>query len=137
MPHTGLIEENLSPGEEALFRVKLHIQGGWSRLEGGETEDAIAVFYDAFVSAMWRFFVSDELRTSLDIHQADDLAEDKTLFEILKRTGIIDASFSQSDFDYFSELIDDVLEERTIVLDVNQFRVKFENVMHQLGALPL
>ena len=136
MPHTGLIEDNLSPGDEALLRVKLHVQSGWDRLEKGEIADAIAVFYDAFVSAMWRYFISDELRTSLVIYEEDDLAEDRSLFEILKRTRIIDASFTKTDFDYFSDLLDDVLEDRSVHLDVNTFQDKFENVMHQLGALP-
>jgi hypothetical protein len=105
-------------------------------LKKGEIADAIAALYDAFVSAMWRYFVSDELRTSLDISQEDDFAEDRTLFEILKRNGIIDATFSQSDFDYIADLLDDVLEDRAITFDDNKFRVKFDNVMHQLGALP-
>jgi hypothetical protein len=137
VPHTGFIEENLSPGDEAKARARLHIQGGWDRFETGEIADAIAAFYDAFVSAMWRYFVSDEFKTSLDISQEDNLADDQTLFEILKRSEIIDTSFTQSDYDFITDLLDDALEDRDIIFDDNKFRIKFENVMHQLGILPL
>ncbi|MHA2071694.1 MAG: hypothetical protein ACW985_07905, partial [Candidatus Thorarchaeota archaeon] len=109
--------KGLSSGDEALSRAKLHILGGMDRLERGEIADAIAAFYDAFASAMWRYFVSDELRASLIIYKKDYLARDRTLFEVLKRSGIIDTSFSQSDFDYIDGLLNDVLEERTVNFD--------------------
>ncbi|NHJ12492.1 MAG: hypothetical protein EAX95_02395 [Candidatus Thorarchaeota archaeon] len=83
MPHAGLIASTLSKEDELLLRAQLHVRGGRIRLSKGNYIDALAAFYDAFVSAMLRYAYSSVLSRKLNVRKNDDMAEDLSLFRAL------------------------------------------------------
>ena len=136
MPHFGLIDDSLVQAEASLLRARLHIRGGLIRLSEGRLEDGVAAFYDALVYAMLTHFDSQELRNNLSIHKDDDLNDDRTLFLILKRSGVIDSSVDISDFDYLYRKMDEAIEDELIEFDAHQFMHRFNRIMVTLGTIP-
>ena len=136
MPHFGLIDESLQQADASLLRARLHVRGGQIRLSEGRKEDGVAALYDAMVHAMLRFLDSDELKRNLQIADDDNLNDDRTLFTILKKSGVIDSSLEVEDFDYLYQKMDDAIEDTLTDFDEHQFMFRFNRIMTALGVIP-
>jgi hypothetical protein len=136
MPHFGLIDDSLQKAEASLLRARLHVRGGKIRLSQGRTEDGVAALYDAMVHAMFRFFDSSESRRSLQISLDDDLNDDRVLFLILQKSGIIGKSIDIADFDYICQKMDESIEGKLIDFDEGLFMSRFNRIMTDLQAIP-
>ena len=109
MPHFGLMnEEVLGPVAGPLMRAKLHIRGGRRRLREGKISAGIVTFYDALVFAMKWYIAQADKRKLLCITEKDDLTDDRTMFEVLRRSGVIDGTL---DFEAFDKVVEQALEE--------------------------
>ena len=134
MPHFGLMDENaLGPEAGPLQRARLHIRGGKRRLRQGKISIGLITLYDAVVSALQWYVASPERRKPLFIEERDDLRDDKTVFAILKRSGVIDGTF---DYDKFTTLIDASLEREMSGYDYSDMLKSVESLMTQLGVMP-
>lgn len=133
MPHAGLMnEEALGPEAGPLQRARLHIRGGKRRLRQGKISAGIVTLYDAFLSAMKWYIASQDRRTGLMHLEGEDLSDDKTLFSVLERSGIVRA------FDYtaFDALVDRALEGEMPGFDYSQILAAVESAMTSLGVMP-
>ena len=134
MPHAGLMDEKeLGPELGPLQRARLHIRGGRRRLRQGKTAAAIATLYDALDAAMLWYFASPQRAAKLRIERGEDLNDDRTMFRILVRSGVLDGSF---DFDDFDRLMERALEEELPGYDARAVLAGLEDVMTRLGVMP-
>ncbi len=134
MPHAGLMDEKaLGPEEGPLQRARLHVRGGRRRLSQGKVAAGIVTLYDAVCAAMEWYFASEARRSGLIIREDDDLRNDKTLYEILIRSGVLDGAF---DYRSFNELVEKVLYTDDAVCDYEEVLKGIESVMTQLGVMP-
>ncbi len=134
MPHAGLMDEKaLGPEEGPLQRARLHIRGGRRRLRQGKIPAGIITLYDAISAALEWYFASQERRSGLIIRENDDLREDRTLYEILTRSGVLDGAF---DYTKFNELVEDVLYRERAACDHEEVLRGIESVMIRLGVMP-
>ncbi len=133
MPHFGLIDESLGPEEYALQRARLHIRGGKRRLRQGKISAGIITLYDAAVFAFDWYIASPERRSKLRIAEGEDLKDDNTIYEILKRSGVIDMSF---DYEIFNKLVEKSLEHEMPDYDYRDILKNFESLMTRLGVMP-
>jgi len=133
MPHAGLIDErSLGPERGLLMRARLHIRGGKRRLRQAKIADGIAALYDAVVSSM-RWYVVSNPRLELNVLPGEDLQNDADLYRALVRSGVLDGAF---DFDEFDRLLDASLEGKTPDLDRQALLNGIESVMARLGIMP-
>lgn len=134
MPHFGLMDEAaLGPVEGPLMRAKLHIRGGKRRLRQGKLAYGIITLYDALISAMQWYVASPERREQLRINESDNMNNDKTLFNILSRSGVIDGTF---DYEAFDRLVESALYDSMSGFDYKEMLKSYEAVMTQLGVMP-
>jgi len=134
MPHAGLMDEGeLGPEEGLLQRARLHIRGGRRRLRQGKVAAAFVTLYDALIAAMEWYFTSPERKGRLIIRNDDNLKDDKVLYKILVRSGVLDGEF---DYVTFDNLIEDVIHEKTVEFDYGSLKKEIESVMIQLGVMP-
>lgn len=134
MPHAGLMDERaLGPEEGPLQRARLHIRGGKRRLRQGKISAGMVTLYDAVCAALEWYFASPERRKGLLIRDDDDLRNDKTLYEILTRSGVLDGVF---DYGAFNELIEKILYTDFMDFEYERFLEGIESVMTQLGVMP-
>ncbi len=133
MPHFGLIDESLDPEEYALQRARFHIRGGKRRLRQGKISVGLITLYDAVVSALEWYIASPERRSGLQIAEGDNLKDDKSVFEILKRSGVIDRSF---DYDLLNTLVEKSLEQEMPDYDYRDILEYVESLMTCLGVMP-
>ncbi len=134
MPHAGLMDERaLGPEEGPLQRARLHIRGGKRRLRQGKISAGMVTLYDAVCAALEWYFASPERRKGLLIRDDDDLRNDKTLYEILIRSGVLDGVF---DYSAFNELIEKILYTDLADFEYERFLEGIESVMIQLGVMP-
>jgi hypothetical protein len=134
MPHAGLMDERLlGPERGPLQRARLHIRGGKRRLRQGKTAAGIVTLYDALDAALLWYFSGPERRSALSISPGEDLNDDRTMFGILIRSGVLDGSF---DFDAFDRLTERALEEELPGYDVRGVLAGLEDVMTRLGVMP-
>jgi len=133
MPHFGLIDDSLGPEEYALQRSRLHIRSGKRRLRQGKISAGIVTLYDAAVFALDWYIASPERRSKLRIAEGEDLKDDNTVYEILKRSGVIGSSF---DYEVFNKLVEKSLEQEMPDYDYRGFLENFESLMIRLGVMP-
>lgn len=134
MPHAGLMDADaLGPEAAALQQAKLHIRGGKRRLRQGKIAAGIVTLYDALVSAMQWHVYSPERRAKLFIKEHDDLNNDKTVYEVLVRSGVLDGTF---DYDAFDAVVERALHSEMSDYDYTDMLRDFESVMIQLGVMP-
>ena len=134
MPHFGLMDEAaLGPVKGPLMRAKLHIRGGRRRLRQGKISLGIITLYDALISAMQWYVASPEHIEDLRIDEGDNVNDDKTLFDILLRSGVVDGSF---DYGAFDRLAEDALYDSMSGFDYKDMLESYEAVMTQLGVMP-
>jgi hypothetical protein len=136
MPHFGLVDDTLQQEEASLLRARLHVRGVRIRLSEGRKEDGVAALYDAMLSAMLTFFDSKESRTKLQIDNEVDFNDDRALFIILQKSGIIHPSISLEDFDYLYQKMDEAIEEELTDFDEEQLISGFERIMTNLEVIP-
>jgi len=133
MPHAGLMDERAFGPEGSLQRARLHIRGGKRRLRQGKLSAGIVTLYDAVSAAMEWYVSSPERRKELDIREGDDLNDEKILYDILLRSGVLDGSF---DYRAFDGLIQKVLYEDEVGLDYEKSLEEIESFMTRLGVMP-
>ncbi len=134
MPHAGLMDSDaLGPEAAALQRAKLHIRGGRRRLRQGKISSGLLTLYDALNAAMEWYIASPERRNALKIEKDDDMRDDRTIFEVLTRSGILDGKFN---YEAFDRLIDKALYEDMPDYDYKEILNGIESAMTQLGVMP-
>jgi len=134
MPHFGLMDEYaLGPVEGPLMRAKLHIRGGRRRLRQGKISLGIITFYDAMISAM-QWYISDPSHKKMfKVNNNEDTNDDRIVYKILTRSGVLDGSF---DYDAFNELAEKALYQDMSAYDYTGLLKGIESVMTQLGVMP-
>ncbi|MCL5023348.1 MAG: hypothetical protein M1497_08300 [Nitrospirae bacterium] len=134
MPHAGLMDVNaLGPEAGSLQRARLHIRGGRRRLRQGKIPEGLVTLYDAMNAALEWYFASPERRRGLLIKEKDNLKDEKVLFEILTRSGVLDGTFDYREFD---ELVERVIYTDSADFDYERVLEGIEAVMVQLGVMP-
>ena len=134
MPHAGLMKaDELGPEAAALQQARLHIRGGKRRLRQGKISAGIVTLYDALISATEWFLLSPERRTALLITADDDLGNDKTVFDVLVRSGVIGREF---DYEAFDRVVEKALHENLPDYNYSALLEGIESVMMQLGVMP-
>jgi hypothetical protein len=134
MPHFGLMDEGvLGPVEGPFQRARLHIRGGKRRLRQGKISAGIVTLYDALLAAMESFVNSPEHKVSLVIKQGDDLKDERTVYAVLVRSGVLDGTF---EFETFERLMEKALNEEMHGYDYRDILQGIERVMTQLGVMP-
>lgn len=134
MPHAGLMDEKaLDPEIGLLLRARLHIRGGRRRLRQGKTAAGIVTLYDALLAALEWYVNSPSRREDLVIEEGDDLCNERDLFSLLSRSGIVTAPF---DFAAFDGLVERALSGELPGYDYTAMLSSFEQVMVQLGVMP-
>jgi hypothetical protein len=126
-------ERRLGPVEGPLMRARLHIRGGKRRLRQGKTAAGVVTLADALNGALLWYFAVPERRAGLDIRPDDDLNDDRILYRVLVRSGVLDGSF---DYDAFDRLVDRALEQELPGYDHRELLAGFERVMAVLGVMP-
>jgi hypothetical protein len=126
-------EKAMGPEEGPLQRARLHIRGAKRRLRQGKISAGIVTLYDAVCAALEWYAASPERRKGLVINRDDDLRDDKTLFEILTRSGVLDGTFDYLAFDALAEA---ALNTELTDLDYEATVQGIESVMAQLGVMP-
>jgi hypothetical protein len=134
MPHFGLMNEDaLGPVEGPLMRAKLHIRCGFRRLRQGKISLAFLTLYDALISAMNWYIASPDRKKALQISKNDNLKDDKTIFAVLTRSGVLDGTF---DYESFDNLVSQALKKELPPGDYNEVVKGIETVMTQLSVMP-
>jgi len=134
MPHFGLMDENaLGPEKAAFQRARLHIRAGRRRLRQGKISAGILTLYDAVVFGMEWYAAASERRAGLKIIEGEDLRQDKVLYPVLVRSGILDGQF---DYPAFDSLVDYASNNEMPDYDYRELLVSIESIMTQLGIMP-
>jgi hypothetical protein len=133
MPHAGLMDEMaLGPVEGPRQRARLHIRGGRRRLRQGKISAGIVTLYDALLAAM-QSYAAFPGKKRLDIRAGEDINNDKVLYAVLVRSGILDGGF---DFAAFDRIAERALGEEMPGYDYHPLLPGIESVMTQLGVMP-
>lgn len=135
MPHFGLMntEDSFKTEEGALLRARLHIRAGRRRLRQGKIASGIVTLYDALLFAMESYIMSPERRKKLDAREDEDLKNDKTLYTVLTRSGVLDGKL---DYIAFDKVVEDQTSEEMPGYDYAWILEGVESVMTQLGVMP-
>lgn len=134
MPHAGLMDErSMEPEEGLLLRCKLHIRGGKRRLRQGKIAAGVVTIYDAMTAALEWYVISPERKKRLKVMDGEDLNNDRTSYEILVRSKIVDGSF---DYDAFNGVVERALHEEMPDYDYTRLMNGIEDIMTQLGVMP-
>ncbi|MDA8388438.1 MAG: hypothetical protein M0Z58_07260 [Nitrospiraceae bacterium] len=134
MPHFGLIDEDaLGPVEGPLMRAKLHIRSGRRRFERGMLKDGIIIFFDALSQAMQWYIAEPDRRRRLKLAAGDNLLDDRNLYAVLVRSGVLDGAL---DFERIDALVMMALGETALDFDWRNFMAGLEHVFTQLGVMP-
>lgn len=134
MPHAGLMNErNLGPVEGPFQRARLHIRGGKRRLRQGKTAAGIVTLYDALLAAMEWYMSAPEHQSVLAAGRDVDLKNDRNVYALLVRYGVLDGKF---DFAGFDELTETALNGEMPSYDYRELLAGIESVMTQLGVMP-
>lgn len=135
MPHFGLMntEDSFKSEEGALLRARLHIRAGRRRLRQGKISSGIVTLYDALLFAMDWYIFSSERKQRLLIKEGEDLKNDKTLYALLVRSGVLDGSF---DYAAFDKVVESEAMDEMPGYDYKWILEGVESVMTQLGVMP-
>lgn len=133
MPHFGLMDADaLGPENAALQRARLHIRGGNRRLRQGKISAGIVTLYDALSAAMEWYIAAPERRKTLDIRPGENLNDERSLYSILTRSGVIRTRFP---YDKFDALVDRASEEMP-GYDYRWITAGVDSIMTELGVMP-
>jgi hypothetical protein len=134
VPHFGLMDEDVLGPEAGPFqRARLHIRAGRRRLRQGKISAGIVTLYDAMLSAFRWYVASRERKKALDIREGDDLTDDKDVFAVLIRSGVLDGKFDYAEFD---SLVEKAMNNEMPGYDYSVVLKGVEDVLTQLGILP-
>jgi hypothetical protein len=134
MPHFGLMNESaLGPVEGPLMRAKLHLRGGRRRLREGKIPAGIITLYDVLSAAMEWYIAVPKRRETLTVMDGEDLNDDRTVYQVLRRSGVLDGSF---DYDAFDRLTVRALDDESPACDYDEVLKKIESILTQLGVMP-
>jgi hypothetical protein len=126
-------ERVLGPVEGPFQRARLHIRGGKRRLREEKISAGIVTLYDALLAAMESYVNSPEHEESLVIKQGDDLTDERMVYSVLVRSGVLDGAF---EFETFEKLTEKALNEEMPGYDYRDVLQGIERVMTQLGVMP-
>ena len=133
MPHFGLMDPDaLGTEAAALQRARLHIRGGRRRLRQGKISAGLGTLYDALLFALEWYIASPDRRKTLPIKEGDNLRDDRTVFALLVKAGVIDGRF---DYGAFKDLVEAAPSESS-VYDYTEILNRVESVMTRLGVMP-
>ncbi len=135
MPHFGLMDEGkMTTPEALLLRARLHLRCGRRRLQEDKLPEAISTLYDALLSSMRWYAITDE-SVHRELHELGDciLEDDQQLQKLLLRFGAWDASLN---FEHIGLLLDYALYTKDISVDKEQLMQQIEAVLTRLGVLP-
>lgn len=133
MPHFGLMDERkLSKAEAALMRARLHIRGGKRRLRQNKIAAGMATLYDAVLSAMRWYILSNDLIKKLPGGE-ESLENDRVVYAVLKQAGVLGESI---DFGALEKMVDQALVHEAQVLDSSEIIAHIDRVMTALGVMP-
>jgi hypothetical protein len=135
MPHFGLMntDDSFKTEEGARLRARLHIRAGKRRLSQGKISSGIVTLYDALLFAMESYIMSPKRRERLDMREGEDLKDDKTLYAVLTRSGVLDGKF---DYVALDKLVEDRASGEMPGYDYTWIVEGVESVMTQLGVMP-
>ncbi len=134
MPHFGLMDEDtLGPEAGPFQRARLHMRAGRRRLRQGKISAGIVTLYDAMLSALRWYVAGRERRKALDIREGDDLTDDRDVFAVLTRSGVLDGKF---DYAAFDSLVEKAMNDEMPDYDYRDVVKGVEDVMTQLGLMP-
>jgi hypothetical protein len=135
MPHFGLMntDDSFKTEEGARLRARLHIRAGKRRLRQGKISSGIVTLYDALLFAMDSYIMSPERLKKLGIREGEDLKNDKTLYAVLTRSGVLNGKF---DYIAFDKIVEDEASGEMPDYDYAWILEGVESVMTQLGVMP-
>jgi len=134
MPHFGLMDEKkLGPIEGPFMRARLHIRAGKRRLRQGKIAAGIVTLYDALEGAMKAYTANPAHRSHLVIGDDDNLNEERTLYAVLVRSGVLDGKI---EFAALDQLVETALNQELPGYDYNDFLKSIEQIMIRLGVMP-
>lgn len=133
MPHAGLMNaDELGPEAAALQQARLHMRGGRRRLRQGKIAAGIVTLYDALTCAL-EWYISSPRRALLRINADDNVNDDKTVFNVMVRSGVLDSTF---DYEAFDRVVELALHEDLPGYDYSRLLEGIESVMTRLGVMP-
>jgi hypothetical protein len=133
MPHFGLMDPDaLGPEAAALQRARLHIRGGRRRLRQGKISAGLGTLYDALLFAMDWYLASPDRRKKIPFQGNENLRDDRTVFALLAKAGVIDGRF---DYEGFRELVE-TAPPGSSAYDYKEILNRVESLMTQLGIIP-
>ncbi len=134
MPHAGLMDETLLGAVKGpLQRARLHLRGGKRRLGQGKIAAGIVTLYDGLLAAMDFYCEAAVQEGRLVTNPGEDLRNEKVLYAVLVRTGVLNGRF---DFEGFSRLVETALDQELPGYDYRQLVADIDSLMLQLGVLP-
>jgi hypothetical protein len=134
MPHAGLMsEKDLGPVEGPFQRARLHIRGAKRRLRQGKISAGIVTLYDALLAGMQGYADSPGRKETFLVTPGENTSDDKVLYAVLVRSGVLDGSF---DFEAFDRIVEKALNEEIPGFDYENLLAGIEAVMIQLGIMP-
>jgi hypothetical protein len=134
MPHFGLMDEaSLGPVESLLMRSRLHIRCGRRRLREGKVSLGIVTLEDAVSSGMQWYLARRKAEGGPGIQEREGMHDDRSLYALLTRSGVLDGSF---DYDTFNGLVEKALEVELQSFDYRDTLGSVERLLQQLGVLP-
>jgi len=126
-------EDALGPEASELMRARLHVRSARIRLADGRIHEGMSTLFDALLSSFRWYVVSPGRVAALMIDDGDDLNDERVICEVLKRSGVIDASF---DFGRICDTEDRILEHGVKGVDYKEIADQMESVMETLGVIP-
>ncbi|HAM53211.1 MAG TPA: hypothetical protein DCP92_21860 [Nitrospiraceae bacterium] len=126
-------EGALGPEKGPFLRARLHIRSGKRRLRQGKISAGIVTLYDALSGALQWYVASSERRLALTIKEGDNLNDDRSVYSVLRRSGVLDGTF---DYEAFDRLVEKALEKEMSGYDYTESLIGIESVMIQLGVMP-
>jgi hypothetical protein len=126
-------EKKLGPVEGPMMRARLHIRAGKRRLRQGKIAAGIVTLYDALEGAMKSYVADASHRAQLPAGAGDSRNDEKTLYSVLVRSGVLDGGF---DFDAFERVVETALHEELPGFEYRELLAGIESVMTKLGAMP-
>lgn len=139
MPHAGLMDADaLGPEAAALQQAKLHLRSGRRRLRQGKIAAGVVTLYDALISALQWYVYGPERRQRLRQEEGEDLNDERTLFAVLIRSGVLDGRFTYDKVDAAVEraCAAELAGKELTDFDETAFLSGVDAVMVQLGVLP-
>ena len=135
MPHFGLMDANNMRYDAALLlRAKLHVRCGKRRVREGKIAEGICTLYDAALSSMRWYAVSNEaIHAVLHQHDITRLENDIWLQQLINAHGAWPPDLN---FQEFLTQFDTALTGNIKGLDPELFIKQIDSLLTHLGVLP-